>query len=961
MHTIEFLSAVLPTSGSYCAFTMSGGTKRNIFVESVESLQQTIEQLDARGKSVWFALAAFDADGRRQALHAHSIRSIFMDLDCGIDSKTGKSKAFASKRDAVVRLDAFLKTIGLDTLGDPWLVDSGGGVHAYWPLDDDAEIADWKPVVASLKNVAAEHHFPMDATVTSDAARVLRMPGTHNFKYDPPRPVRLVKQGTTFALADIAAMLPPVVLPPQKSELALLGPRPVAIQKAMSSIAAAMAGNSVTYFKKIMIRTVRGTGCSQLAYYVDNAAQDGMEPLWRGMLSLTSVCADGVKAAIKLSSLHPYDAERMQQKLRDIKGPYTCATLDATNPGICKTCPNYRKISTPLLLGRELVQDTEEKTFSTGNTTEPLVRPAPPAGFFYGAEGGVFTTVKATKKGDEDIELMLTNYDLFMTRMFRDGTDCMAEFVSVKGSLQQTFGIPVGVVTSMADTLRTLAAYNVIAVKGTWADPHLYRYVRACVTEASMTGKEVPVPPRLGWQPDNSFAVGDTLYSAQGPEHDYTYKSERLHNVIETTRPAGTLAEWQSVIYMLRDKAVSTPRLWGHVGVSLLGMATALMKFGPSGARASTVHIAGSTSGAGKTLAMRLANSVWGNPTNYTVQPSTSERTMMQRAGLLGSLHLAVDEVTEKTRTSQGEWLYKYLYDFAAGSHKLKGSASGNAEIAHECVWESLSVISSNAPVLEAMMGARESTSHGEVKRFLEWKLPQGWEIEWEPHERELLSLLDNNYGCVGREWAKWLVLNHDTAKRVWNETAEHWRQVSKANDTERFWSTAAVSLVAAAILAGPKHANLLNIPVSPLLGHWLAVVNSMRRVINSNKRNALDILHAYTREFASNLVHVRGDTVFSHLGMSAHSSIKGAVRGRVEFDVSPGMIDYYIEVKMLKIHCARLNHSFTEFQTELKNLATVSEHRRDLLSGTTGPSMRVACLKISCPTETAEDAGLLK
>lgn len=475
-----------------------------------------------------------------------------------------------------------------------------------------------------------------------------------------------------------------------------------------------------------------------------------------------------------------------------------------------------------------------------------------------------------------------------------------------------------------------------------------------------MVGKEVPVPPRLGWQPDGSFAVGDTLYSARGREHDYTYKSERLHNVIETTRPEGTIEDWRKVLYMLRDKAVGTPRLWGHVGVSLAGLATALMKFGPSGARASTIHLAGSTSGAGKTLAMRMANSVWGNPTKYTVQPSTSERTMMQRAGLLGSLLLSVDEVTEKSRSTGGEWLYKYLYDFAAGSHKIKGSATGNAEIAHECTWESLSVISSNSPVTEAMMGARETTSHGEVKRFLEWNLPRGWEIEWEPHEREILPLLDENFGVVGREWAKWLVANPQTTARVWKEVAARWRAVSASNDTERFWTTSVVSLIASAILAGPAHANLIDIPASPLEKHWLHVVNSMRKVIDSNRRTAIDILQAYTREFAANMVQFQQDILLSHLGMSPSSSVKGAIRGRVERDIVPGVVDYYIEIKMLKIHCAKMNQSFLEFQKELEAVAAVSECRRDLLAGTRGPTMRVNCLKISCPAGVVEDEGKL-
>lgn len=960
MNTNEFLSAVLPTTGKYCAFTMKGAMKKNVFTDRIDSLQQTITDLDAARADVWFALSTYDGEGYRRAENACFIKSIFMDLDCGVNAKTGKPRDFPTKRAAIEQLDKFLSVTGLAALGSPWLVDSGNGVHVYWPLEEEVTIAVWKPVVVALKQAADAHGFPIDFTVTSDAARVLRMPGANNYKYDPPRPIVLRRTGDIFHLEDIAACLPaPEVIFKPKTELALLGPRPLSLKAPLSPMAAALAGNSVTYFKNIMVRTAKGTGCAQVAYYVENASDDGMEPLWRGMLSLTTVCTDGVKAALKLSAMHPYDVPRMQQKLGEIKGPYTCVSLDSVNPGVCKTCTHYRKITTPLILGREVVADVSEKEVQISEEEAPIMRPVPPRGFYYGKAGGVYFTIKATKNTEEDQEIMLTNYDLFMTRMFRDEQVYTAEFVCIKGGKQYTFGIPSSVVTSIADTVKALASYNVISVYGIGTDQYLAKYVRACITESSMVGKEVPVPPRLGWQPDGSFAVGDTLYSSLGREHDYTYKSERLHNVIETTRPEGNLDDWRKVMYMMRDKAASTPRLWGHIGVALSGFATALMKFGPSGARASTLHLAGSTSGAGKTLAMRMANSVWGNPTKYTVQPSTSERTMMQRAGLLGSLLLSVDEVTEKSRSSEGEWLYKYLYDFAAGSHKIKGSATGNAEIAHECTWESLSVISSNSPVLESMMGARETTSHGEVKRFLEWNLPRGWEIEWEQHERDILPLLDANFGVAGREWIKWLVMNQETAARVWKEVEKRWREVSASNDTERFWTTSIVSLIASAILISPQYANILNIPASPLEKHWLQVINSMRKVIDSNRRTALDILQAYTREFAPNIVLFQQSLLLSHLNMSASSSVKGAVRGRAERDVVPGMVDYYIEIKMLKVHCAKMNQSFLEFQKELMLVADVSECRRDLLAGTRGPTMRVNCLKITCSDDLMENGRL--
>lgn len=65
-------------------------------------------------------------------------------------------------------------------------VDSGGGLHLWWALREPANEKDWRSaldrVVFALK---------ADASAT-DPPRILRVPGTKNFKTSSPRPVRLL-------------------------------------------------------------------------------------------------------------------------------------------------------------------------------------------------------------------------------------------------------------------------------------------------------------------------------------------------------------------------------------------------------------------------------------------------------------------------------------------------------------------------------------------------------------------------------------------------------------------------------------------------------------------------------------------------------------------------------------------------------------------------------------------------
>lgn len=72
------------------------------------------------------------------------------------------------------------------------------GLHCYWPLLEAADISTWKPIAENFKRLCKQEGLNIDQTVTADAARVLRIPGTFNnkAKYVTPRPVQFMLQGS---------------------------------------------------------------------------------------------------------------------------------------------------------------------------------------------------------------------------------------------------------------------------------------------------------------------------------------------------------------------------------------------------------------------------------------------------------------------------------------------------------------------------------------------------------------------------------------------------------------------------------------------------------------------------------------------------------------------------------------------------------------------------------------------
>jgi hypothetical protein len=93
------------------------------------------------------------------------------------------------------------------------VVDSGGGVHCYWLLDQPwlLESDDARRAAELVQRLWVQQVVGADKNV-HDLVRILRVPGTRNFKYDPPPPVVFVScdLDLTYSLPALTAHLPPI-------------------------------------------------------------------------------------------------------------------------------------------------------------------------------------------------------------------------------------------------------------------------------------------------------------------------------------------------------------------------------------------------------------------------------------------------------------------------------------------------------------------------------------------------------------------------------------------------------------------------------------------------------------------------------------------------------------------------------------------------------------------------------
>jgi hypothetical protein len=124
-------------------------------------------------ENVYFGVAARKNATNGTLANCTVLNCLFADLDF---------KAFPSLETARSKLKQF-------PLRPSYIVNSGGGLHCYWmlrhPIDLQERAAEAK---ALLRRLTRAIGADIDA---AEPARILRIPGTYNHKYDPPRLVTL--------------------------------------------------------------------------------------------------------------------------------------------------------------------------------------------------------------------------------------------------------------------------------------------------------------------------------------------------------------------------------------------------------------------------------------------------------------------------------------------------------------------------------------------------------------------------------------------------------------------------------------------------------------------------------------------------------------------------------------------------------------------------------------------------
>lgn len=908
MEPSTFLEHVLGTEGYYCVFGTRADSKRRIqkFYTSIDRAVAAAQDMDANDLDAYFALATFETDEGRTKDNAKQLRALFLDLDCGA------KKPFPTQPDAVKALRAFCKDVGLPK---PTAVNSGRGIHVYWPLIEPANVDDWLPVAQKLKRVCAAAGFEADPAVTADAARILRMPGTRNHKDDPPAPVEVLglEMAGSYDLDDLSARLDGYAgsikddKPFVPSAARVLDRVPGG-----NALMQRLMGNAENVFRTIMQRTAAGTGCEQLGHIALNQ-NDIDEPLWRGALSIAKFCSDGAEAAHKISRGHDeYDPDVTERKLKPIKGPYRCQWFDEHRPGVCAQCPHFGKITSPIVLGRHIkeaqpedniVEDTDPET---GRTTV-LAIPDYPKPYFRGKNGGVYIRRQA-EADDIPEEVCIYPNDLYFTQRVFDeefGEMLLAKLHLPRDGVR-TFVLSLTQATSKDELRKELSKQGVVATyKGQWE--LIMSYTSSWVADLQANTIADKARRQFGWTDDKmtSFCLGAA--EVFGDRVEYNPPSSATAYLYPAFEPRGTLKGWiEQADFYNREGMEAYQFKIGHTLGSPLMRLTA--------AHAAIFAIYSDGSGRGKTTTQEFALTAFGDPRTLMFSAEDTPNSRMNRLEVFKDLPAEFDELTEMGSKAVSSLVYQ-SYE---GRQKARMSSGSNAERLRGDPWRLCIGMSSNVSPIARIMQAK-SAPKGEIARVLEHHI-QPYKFSSKSETDAFAPTVGDNTGQVAVPYLQYIINNRDEVSAVLRQLQSEIDRRADLSQPGRFWSyTAAVSLTSIVILRKLGFVKydmkrLMDWAVEMVLDNKRRDLETVMRVENVVTEYVADmyssILWIKSTEDARSTSHGSGlDTL-----MVPEHEPRGRLVGRYETDVKR----LYLLPKPLRDWCSNQQLNYDSVLSEL-------------------------------------------
>lgn len=731
---------------------------------------------------------------RSQANAVH-LRSLFVDVDV-------KAGAYPDGKTALRELYNFTKAAGLPPL--TMVVLSGsGGMHAYWSLDTVLTLAEWQPLADALAEATRQHGLMTDTACTVDGARILRIPGTANFKATPPTRVQLIPQllqGSDVPLAVMRAALAPYMT---TSNVVALTPRVGAAPSVNDELSGGIERRQA---RPVQLDTVRET-CGFIEEAYATGGKDYNNPLWHLTTLVAAFADDGRAQAHQMASGHPGYTEASTDELFDRKvrereernlGWPSCKAVRDAGCKHCLTCPAFTLDKSPLHHAKAATLP-----FGAGGDLPP--------GYMRN-ERDQITVMRTLADGTAKMELV-TKYPL--TDAWLQRNPFVLNFSTRLAEASDKTEVSVGLSDLNGTEFSKKLGGQGMAVARTDV-PKMQEFLVAWTQKLQQTKNAVISAQPFGWSVSGGklegFAYGGKVWGPGGASRPASLPDPVIG--MQYT-PCGELDPWLKAAKMITDQG--RPALDAILAASF---AAPLVRF--TGENGVLLSAFSAESGIGKSTAIMVGQALWGHPKLGVNNLKDTANSAANKIATLQSLPLYWDELKDDESTAA---FVNFAFQITQGKNKSRLAADQSQRYTGS--WETVVLAASNDSLLDYAARKTKSTTAG-IYRVFEFTVPPAPPTMDTGTASRITADLRENFGQAGLIYAKFLGENFQQVAQFVADTQKKLSEKLVGEQSERFWFAGM-----AALYAGAHYSNTLKlteINLKALLKFMMTVLGEMRR-----------------------------------------------------------------------------------------------------------------------------------
>lgn len=854
MNTLKFLQTILPEEGfKFVGLGRVGrdGIEHKAY-ESLELMAQAIESYDAQNNLIVYhaccsyKAASYEAEVNgvtktkfRGAQNWDKAKSFWIDIDCGED-KAEEGKGYLNKTEAAKAILGFCQTYQFTK---PMLVDSGGGLHCYWPLTKPIGPNSWRTIANEFKAALNAAGLLVDPTRTADISSILRPAGTHNRKAGREvREVKVKNEPTFVDPKDFAATVSRAV-----AALQAHVPRQTSAPGLNDDLITPYDGPQYETSARLI-----ADHCQQVRVMRDTKG-DVNYNTWFNVVGLIKHCVEGVDLA------HEWSENRSDKHSNvDVTTRYetwnaastTCDRIESDNPAGCVGCPHKGKINTPMVLGRVIPEPAEQvlEVVDEEVIVETVV-PALPETYEYQNN----RMIRFIKDKDGVNQPFTFCYQLFypIQRIKKaDGAFAFTIRMHLPDKRIREFEVDTAAIASSADLLKAMSKYELMPSNNKDATMHLTAYIRDSITKLMTEQREVDTLTAFGWRENMSgFLLGDRLYHTDGSiRRVYVGGSASTYKNTYPV-PRGTIEGYAEAVNFVYNRENSEAAQYVFCNV----FGSILTPFGEDSYNGALVAVNSGASGKGKTTVWKAA--LYGlADANKLIIPGKDGATRNARWAIVGAhqnMPVVFDELTDMDAAE----VSSFAYTVSQGTDRARlTSSGGKVGFAEQHTWKAVVGITANED-MHAKLASHNANTQAEAVRMIAINFSK-YNVPIFKNAIEVSDAIDkmrDNMGCAGDAFIKYVVTNQDAVAKLWATTEAKLAVILPQSEYRFFRSHATATLTAARILLDLQ---VISFDYDKLVEFTTLLMDDLTEaIVAGNMTSPADALNRMIRDLSNRII----------------------------------------------------------------------------------------------------------